>query len=422
MIDRESKAFAGGPGGQFSRKEPPRYNTIVINIDELWLKGKNRPMYFKAIRKHIQEVLQAYHPGEFSFDFEEQRFVAKSRSPFSEETMQALLKVPGIHSLMPARRIPVNLDDIFPMVKEEIKLMGTQPFRFKVETRRSYKGFPMNSMEVSHHIGALVDNEFSNLSVDVKKPELVIELRILENNIYLSTRKMLAIGGLPVGTSGRLVTLISGGFDSPVASYLMFKRGCTQTFVFFYAYPFVGDEVKDKILEIIRVLGKYQRYSRLYIVPFGELQDMISKKCKEDYRTLLFRKAMLQCAALLAKRVKAEALLTGDALGQVSSQTIGNIFVLDNVTPLPIFRPLVGYNKIEIIELAKKIGTHDISVIPHDDACSMFAPKHPVIRPNTSYMERFDKEFPFGEHVKKCLDEAEVFDISLTGESRQVKT
>jgi thiamine biosynthesis protein ThiI len=392
------------------------YNTIVINVDELWLKGKNRPMYFRAIRTHIREVLQVYHAGEFSFDLEEQRFVAKSGSPFSGETVQALLKVPGIHSLMPARRIPVNLDDIFPVVKEELKLMGTQPCTFKVETRRSYKGFPMNSIEVSQYIGALVDNEFPHLTVDVKKPELVIEIRILENNIYLSTRKMLGVGGLPVGTSGHLVSLISGGFDSPVASYLMFKRGCRQTFVFFYAYPFVGDEVKDKLLEIMRVLGRYQRHSRFYIVPFGELQDMISKKCKEDYRTLLFRKAMLQCAALLARRVKAEALLTGDALGQVSSQTIGNISVLDNAVPLPVFRPLVGYNKIEIIELAKKIGTHDISVIPHDDACSMFAPKHPVIRPNIAYVERFDKEFPLEEHVKKSLDKAGVFDISLAGE------
>jgi len=274
----------------------------------------------------------------------------------------------------------------------------------------------MNSMEVSRYIGALVNNEFTHLGVDVKNPELVIEIRILENNIYLSTRKILGVGGLPVGTSGHLVSLISGGFDSPAASYLMFKRGCSQTFVFFYAYPFVGDEVKDKLLEIMGVLGRYQRYTRFYIVPFGELQDMISKQCKEDYRTLLFRKAMLQCAELLAHRVKAGALLTGDALGQVSSQTIGNISILDNAVSLPIFRPLVGYNKIEIIELAKKIGTHDISVIPHDDACSMFAPKHPVIRPNVSYVERFDREFPLEDHVKKCLDEAEVYDISLTGE------
>jgi thiamine biosynthesis protein ThiI len=392
------------------------YNILVINVDELWLKGKNRPLYFKALREHIRELLSAYHGEAFTCVNEEQRFVAESESPFSGETMEALLRVPGIHSLVPARRIPVLPDAIFPVVKEELELAGTPPCTFKVETRRSYKQFPMTSMEVSKHIGGLVDKAFPHLTVDVKKPDLVIEIRILGKNIYVSTRKMLGVGGLPVGTSGHLVALISGGFDSPVASYLMFKRGCRQTFIFFYAYPFVGDEVKDKLLKIIQVLGRYQRHSTLYIVPFGEIQDMIAKKCREAYRTLFFRKAMVQCASLLAGQVKADGLLTGDALGQVSSQTIGNIPILDNVTPLPIFRPLVGYNKVEIIDLAKKIGTHDISVIPHDDACSMFAPKHPVIRPNRSYVEKFDEEFPLEEHLRKCLEEAEVYEIDLTGE------
>jgi len=392
------------------------YNILVINVDELWLKGKNRPLYFRAMREHIRELLSAYHGEKFTCVNEEQRFVAESESPFSGETIQALLRVPGIHSLVPARRIPVLPDAIFPVVKEELELAGMPPCTFKVETRRSYKQFPMTSMEVSKYIGGLVDKAFPHLTVDVKKPGLVIEIRILGKNIYVSTRKMLGVGGLPVGTSGHLVALISGGFDSPVASYLMFKRGCCQTFIFFYAYPFVGDEVKDKLLKIIQVLGRYQRHSVLYIVPFGEVQDMISKKCREAYRTLFFRKAMVQCASLLARQVKADGLLTGDALGQVSSQTIGNISILDDVTPLPIFRPLVGYNKVEIIDLAKKIGTHDISVIPHDDACSMFAPKHPVIRPNRSYVEIFDEEFPMEAHLRKCLEEAEVYEIDLTGE------
>jgi len=397
------------------------YNTLVINVDELWLKGKNRPIYYKTIRRHIREVLKAYHKEEFTCAFEEQRLVAKSGSPFSEETLQALLNVPGIHSLIPARRIAVNLEDIMPAVKEELKKLDPFPKTFKVETKRSYKKFPLSSMEVSAEIGGLVDKEYPQLKVDVKKPELVIEIRILESNIYISSRKMLGIGGLPVGTSGNLVSLISGGFDSPVASYLMFKRGCRQTFIFFYAYPFVGEEVKDKILKVVQILARYQRHSRLFVVSFGEVQDLISKRCKTGYRTLLFREAMLQCAALLAQKERAEALLTGDALGQVSSQTIGNIAILDKMTPLSIFRPLLGYNKIEIIGLAKKIGTHDISVIPHDDACSLFAPKHPVIRPDAVYMETFDKELRLGEPLQKCLDEADVFDFSLTGELRALK-
>jgi thiamine biosynthesis protein ThiI len=391
------------------------YNTLVINVDELWLKGKNRPMYFKTLRRHIRELLKAYHAGEFTCTREEQRMVAGSVLPFSEETLRALLKVPGIHSLVPARPIPVKFEDIMPAVKEELNKSDSLPFTFKVETKRSFKGFPMTGMEVSREIGARVLKEYPGLKVDVKNPGLKIEIRILQNNIYISSRKMVGVGGLPVGTSGHLVALISGGFDSPVASYLMSKRGCRQTFIFFYAYPFVGEEVKDKILKVVQILGRYQRHSRLYVISFGEVQDMISKYCRSGYRTVLFRRAMLRCAVLLAQKVKAEALLTGDALGQVSSQTIGNIALLDRMTALPIFRPLLGYNKIEIIDLAKKIGTHDISVIPHDDACSLFAPKHPVIRPDIDYMATFDSEVHLEGYLQKCLDEAEVFDISLTG-------
>lgn len=391
------------------------YHTLVINVDELWLKGKNRPLYYRALRGHIRELLKVCHKEPFTCDNEEQRIMARSESPFSEETIRAFLNVPGVHSLIPACRIPVNFQQIFPTVKEELQRLEGLPPTFKVETRRSFKGFPMDSMAVCSEIGTLVLREFPRLAVDLKNPGLIIEIRILEKNIYISTRKLVGVGGLPVGTSGHLVSLLSGGFDSPVASFLMSKRGCRQTFIFFYAYPFVGNEVKDKVLKLVRILGRFQRHSWLYIVPFGEVQNLISRNCQAGYRTLLFRKAMLQCSTLLARKVKAEALLTGDALGQVSSQTIGNISVLDRVSPLPIFRPLLGYNKIEIIALAKKIGTHDISVIPHDDACSLFAPKHPVIRPSASYLEKFNKKVQLEEHLKRCLQKAEVYEISLTG-------
>jgi len=398
------------------------YHDIVINVDELFLKGKNRPMYFRALRGHIRELLEAYHKEPFTCVNEEQRIVARSESPFSEETILRFLNVPGVHSIVPARRLAVDFQQIFPTIKEELQRLEGLPPTFKVVTRRSYKGFPMNSMEICKEIGTLVLKDFPRLTVDVKNPLLVIEIRILANNIYVSTRKLLGVGGLPVGTSGHLVSLLSGGFDSPVASFLMFKRGCRQTFIFFYAYPFVGGEVKDKVVKLVQILGRYQRDSRLYIVPFGKVQDLIAKNCHEDYRTLLFRKAMLQCSTLLARKIKARALLTGDALGQVSSQTIGNIAVLDRVSTLPIFRPLLGYNKIEIIDLAKKIGTHDISVIPHDDACSLFAPRHPVIKPSTSYLEKFAAKVQLEEPLQQCLQEAEVYDISLTGGLKEADT
>lgn len=397
------------------------YNIIVISVDELWLKGKNRPVYFKAIRRHIHELIKAYHVASFTCNSEEQRIVAHSETFFSEECIAALLKVPGIHSVAPARRIPVLYDQIMPAVAAELKTLHPLPKTFKVFTRRSFKGFPMSSMEVSAQLGGQVLTEFPELKVDVHSPEMVIEIRILEHNIYVSSRKMKGIGGLPAGTSGHVLSLLSGGFDSPVASYLMAKRGCRLSFVFFYAYPFVGDEVKDKIVNLVGVLGQFQRHCKLYIIPFGDIQNLISQQCKMDYRTVLFRKAMLECANLLARKIRADVLVTGDSLGQVSSQTIGNIAALDAFSQKPIFRPLLGFNKIEIIDLAKKIGTHDISVIPHDDACSLFAPKHPVIRPDTEYLNQFDQELQLDIHLYKCIDDAEVYDVSLTGEVNRVE-
>lgn len=397
------------------------YHTVVINVDELWLKGKNRPVYFKKLRSHIKELIKKRHGAEFKCNTEEQRMVARSDTAFSEDTIQALLKVPGIHSVMPSRRVKeVTIEAIFDAVKEELEQMKALqdglPNTFKVETRRSWKGFPMQSMEVSREVGGHVLRNFEGIKVDVKNPELRIEIRIMERNAYVASRNMKGIGGLPAGTSGHLITLLSGGFDSPVASFLMSKRGCKQTFVFFYAYPFVGDEVKTKIMDIAKVLGQYQRHSRLHIIPFGNIQDLIAKHCETEYRTILFRKAMLQCSEILARRIKAGALLTGDSLGQVSSQTIGNISVAESSVELPIFRPLVGYNKIEIIDLARKIGTHDISIIPHDDACSLFAPKHPIIKPDKKYVAKFESVLPLHDHLEKCLDEAEIYNISLTGD------
>jgi tRNA uracil 4-sulfurtransferase len=392
------------------------YDILVIIVDELWLKGKNRPMYFKAIRRHIRDLLKAYHDAPFMATQEAQRFIARSDTPFSEETFQALLRVPGVHSVAPAQCIPPSYDAILPAAIAELNTLDKLPNTFKVVTKRSFKGFPKTSMEVSEQIGGDILAAFPQLKAEMRTPEMVVEIRINQNNIFVSCRRMIGMGGLPFGTSGHLISLLSGGFDSPVASYLMSKRGCRLTFVFFYAYPFVGDEVKEKLVEIAKVLGLYQRHSRLYVVPFGDVQNLISKNCRTEYRTLLFRKAMVECANMLAKKIRADALLTGDALSQVSSQTIGNIRALDSFSARPVFRPLVGYNKIEIIDLAKKIGTHDISVIPHDDACSLFAPKHPIIKPDMVYIKKYHDELNLEESFQKCLEESEVLDISVKGE------
>ncbi len=396
----------------------------MINVDELWLKGKNRPQYFKAIRLHLKDIFKKVHDSSTTITNENQRLVATSDTPFSEELQNRLLNIPGVHSTCLAKMAPLDLAEAGKLAINLLEEMATFPKTFKVTCKRVNKTFEMGSMEIARQMGGILlkhyDSTEKALKVDVRTPDVFVDLKVMRDGIYVSTETRLAIGGLPWGTSGHLVTMLSGGFDSPVASYLMSRRGCKQTFVFFYAYPYVGNEVKEKLLELASKLGEFQRGSMFYIVPFGDLQDLIAKSCKEEYRTLLFRRMMVECSTELAKRVKASALLTGDALGQVSSQTIENISYIDSVAKLPIFRPLLGFNKIEIVNLSKKVGTHDISVRPHDDACSLFAPKHPIIRPDLEYINEFETTFEYEEAVKEAVDRAEIYAISSIGDTKLV--
>lgn len=395
-------------------------NVLIINVDELWLKGKNRPFYFKALKAHIKELMKRIHCSPTSIVNENQRFVARSEKDFGKDIIEALKKVPGIHSICSAEKVELDQDAIVAKAIEMLEQLDEMPKTFKVRTKRTNKSWPLNSMETSRMVGHLILKNYWDsdvkLSVDVKNPEVFIDIKVVQDCVYVSTANITGLGGLPWGTNGHLVTMLSGGFDSPVASYLMSRRGCKQTFVFFHAYPYVGDEVKEKIIQISSVLGSYQKNSKLYVVPFGPLQDKIAQDCKEEYRTLFFRRFMVECSNTIADKVHGHALLTGDALGQVSSQTISNISYLDSVIDKPIFRPLIGHNKIEIVNLSRKVGTHDISVIPHDDACSLFAPKHPIIRPDIAYLKEFEKEFDYTDEVTTAVNNSEIYSIRCTGE------
>lgn len=401
------------------RKKVTVYQTLIINVDELWLKGENRKVYKKALRIHLKELLRKRMGIEYEISDINHRYILEFQEGFKQEHLDALQKVPGIHSIIPAVKIDLDEELILPTVIEEVRkadLTGT----FKVETDRKEKAFPVKSMELSRRVGHFLLKEFPQLKVDVKKPDHTVEIRILRDGIFISTYKLMGVGGLPVGPSGSLVTLLSGGLDSPVASYLMAKRGCRQSFIFFYAYPFVGDEVKEKILQLISPIARYQKHCKLYVVPFGNVQKVIADKCWPEYRTLLFRWYMIQTSAILAKKIGAQGLVTGDALGQVSSQTLENLSCLEGATELPILRPLIGTNKSEIVDWAKKIGTFDISIVPHDDACSLLAPKHPILKGKRDYVEFFDQDMQLHTMLEKCVEEAEVYSVTCLGDVEQV--
>lgn len=402
------------------------FSEVIINVDELWLKGKNRPVYFKYLQESVRKKIKAIYRGKFNLVNQNQRILCEFVGPlvkFDLPLFDSLLHIPGIHSIVPAYKL-MRLESwsedqtvlsVFDKIVDLVSEYKNKSVTFKVNTHRVDKNFKMPSMSFSREVGGRLLKEFSLWKVDVKNPELKIDVRILGQTVYISTQKMYGMGGLPLKSNGKILTLLSGGFDSPVASYLMSKRGCEQAFVFFYAHPFVSEDVRDKIIDLAKVLANYQAGCDLYIVKFGDIQKAIAKTCYEEYRTTLFRSYMIQSGNLLAKKIGAQAILTGDSIGQVSSQTIGNMALLDKVSDLPIFRPLIGYNKSEILELSKKIGTHDISLVPHDDACSMFAPKHPILRPDLNYWQKYHQENDFVDLISRAVEGAELIGLDSVG-------
>ena len=393
---------------------------LVISIDELWLKGKNKSNYMRAAIEHIAAVFKVYHADKFHYKVQSERLYYSSNSEFSEELIVALTNVPGLAYISPCKMLPrlpgIDLENVYATILEDLKFLEDSPVTFRALVKRIDQKFTQTSVYIGREIGHRVITRYPNVKVDLKKAELVIDVRILPKHVAISTETRKGVGGLPWGSTGNAVTMLSGGFDSPVASYLMSKRGVRQSFVFFHAYPFVGREVVSKIKSLVKELVKFQRQTHLYIVPFGDIQNLISKQCKEEYRTLVFRRFMLELTNMVCDKTKADSIITGDCIGQVSSQTMGNLHLMNQVSQRMILRPLIGFNKLEILKLGTEIGTHDISIIPHDDACALFASKNPILIPNLEYWNNWDKDFDISGELKSALEKTEVYSVNLQGE------
>lgn len=399
------------------------YHSIMINVDELWLKGKNRPFYYQALRRHIVTLVKNYHWHPYKLINETQRFVVSSEEFFSADFIKALTRIPGIKNIVPSKKVSSDLSVIYQTCLDEIKrinLSVTDIKTFKVETYRIDKNFATPSMIVSREVGAIILRSGTPLSVDVHNPDLQIEIRIMCKNSYVSAFKIPGTGGLPFATNGKVLSLLSGGIDSPVSSFMMMKRGCDVNLCFFFAYPFVGEAVKEKILKLAAKLGVYQRRTNLYVVNFGHIQEKLSKNCLPEYRTLFFKRYMLNIASRIADEINASALITGDSLGQVSSQTLANMSYLDLESPKMILKPLVGLNKSEIIKIAKDVGTFEISIEPQDDACALFSVKHPVLVPREDYCKKFDSENTFEDEILLAVKNKTHFVVTARGEVKQI--
>lgn len=382
-------------------------NVLLIRYGEIHLKGLNRPYFERKLIDKIRWALQEYHAR---IERVQGRIYAWGISKEDEASaIKKLQKVFGIHSISPALAVEKDFEVIGSALCSmmENTLSGREHATFKVFARRSDKHFPMTSDEINRELGGLLLSRFPTLKVDVHHPEIKVGVEIREK-AFLYTDEYLCAGGMPTGTSGRAALLISGGIDSPVAGYLMAKRGLELSAVHFYSYPYTSERARDKVIDLARIVSAYAGPIRLHLVPFTEIQMAIYEKCPPKETTVLMRRLMMRIAEIIAKNDGAQALITGEALGQVASQTLESLAVTDDAVSMPVFRPLISFDKDDIVAIAKKIDTFETSILPYEDCCTVFVPQHPVTKPQVEKLRESETMVDFSVMIEEALKNTEL--------------
>ena len=377
-------------------------DSVLIRYHEIALKKGNRAYFTELLKRNILASVKDL--GAKEIRSLPARLVVTFRGPIDAEMLiKRISSVFGIANFSLVQRTERNIDQL----RGEILagLNGAHFSSFRIDTQRGDKTFPLNSPEVNRQLGAAVQ-EKTRARVDLTNPEFTIYVEILPKDTYFGFNKLPGAGGLPVGASGRLLSLISGGFDSPVAAYRMMQRGCRVNFVHFHSAPFQDKTSQDKVRALVKLLTRHQFKSRLYMVPFGEIQRQIVAAVARPLRVVLYRRMMLRIAEHVARREKARALVTGESLGQVASQTLENMTVIQQAVTLPILRPLVGMDKQEIIDQARRVGTFETSSIPDQDCCQLFVPKHPATKARFDEVEADEAKLDIYELVRYGLENA----------------
>ena len=324
-----------------------------------------------------------------------------------EGAYEALKHVFGIVGLSLARPCGKDKDAILACAKEFLDDQLRAARTFKVETKRADKTFPMTSIQLSQYVGGELHEAYDNLEVDVHHPELTVYVEVRDYAAYVHTQPQPGAGGLPVGINGRAVSLLSGGIDSPVASWMIAKRGVALDMVHFFSYPYTSLEAKEKVLELARLLTPWTGRLTVHVVPFTAIQEELRRKCPEELFTVIMRRFMMRIAQEVARRCGAKALVTGECLGQVASQTMDAMLVTGAVVDLPILRPVVGMDKEEIVQIARKIGTFETSILPYEDCCTVFTPRHPRLRPLPGEVEFAEEKLDIQALIQAAVDSIE---------------
>lgn len=387
------------------------FTAFLIKYAEIGVKGKNKHLFEEALAQQVKYALKRCE-GEFKVSRTEGRIYVHALSEFDyDETVENLKTVFGISGICPVIDVKdEGFENLAQTVIEYVdKVYENKNVTFKVNTRRARKNYPMTSMELNMELGSRVLDAFPEMKVDVHHPDVMLHVEIREK-IYIYSIEIPGPGGMPVGSNGKAMLLLSGGIDSPVAGYMIAKRGVKIDAVYFHAPPYTSDRAKQKVIDLARLVSRYAGPVYLHIINFTDIQLYIYDKCPHEELTIIMRRYMMKIAERLAKENACLGLTTGESIGQVASQTVQSLAVTNEVCSLPVFRPLIGFDKMEIVEVSEKIGTYETSILPYEDCCTIFVAKHPVTKPNLNIIKRHEKylEERIDELVQQALDTDEV--------------
>ena len=376
------------------------YNCIIVRYGEIYLKGKNRGFFEKALKNNIVRVIKQYNA---ELEVTTGRYIVSGFSSADRLVLQdKLAKIPGIYSISPCVSTDVLPNEILEIALDMMKdKFGT----FRVTTKRADKTFPIPSMDFSKELGSKILGEYGDLAVDLHNPDTNLEVDIRVNHkAYIFTDEIMGVGGMPVGTAGHGLLLLSGGIDSPVAGYMMAKRGLKIVALHFESFPYTSPQAKEKAIELAEVLSNYNGRTDLYVCNIAKIQEQIHEHCHPDYMITLVRRFMLRIAERLAVEKNIGSIISGESLAQVASQTLESMTTIGSVlkTNIPFFKPLIGFDKIETIRLAEKIGSYDISIRPYDDCCTVFLPESPVIKPKLEKVIKEEDRLDVDGLVEEC--------------------
>ena len=384
---------------------------FLLKLGEIVLKGQNRWQFENKLKQNVNRRMRPF--GSFRVSIVQSTVFVE---PQSEEcdmdgAWDACRYIFGVVSICRCRACPKDLDAVFDAVREFLDDDLLAAKSFKVESKRSDKRFPLNSIQISQEIGGRIAEAYPHLKVDVHNPEYIVNVEIRDQMAYVHGPAEPGAGGLPTGVGGRAMVLLSGGIDSPVAAYMMAKRGLELMAVHFASPPYTSQRAEEKVAELLQRVARYSGRLKMYTVPFTEIQEQIREHCKEDYFTIIMRRFMMEIAQRLAADKGAQALITGESLGQVASQTIGAIACTDAVCKMPVFRPLLGMDKEEIIEISRKIDTFEVSIQPYEDCCTVFTPKHPRTRPVLEKVLEEESKLDALPMIERAVQNVKVRDI-----------